>query len=61
MKPWRKRFAKTIVRAVAIYDERFCRIWKFYLIAVELDFLHDPCGVTSAGDIRLKLKTTNTI
>ncbi len=27
-------------RAVAIYDERFCRMWEFYLAAVELEFLH---------------------
>ena len=24
----------------AIYDERFCRMWEFYLAAVELEFLH---------------------
>jgi hypothetical protein len=23
-----------------IYDERFCRMWEFYLAAVELEFLH---------------------
>ena len=26
--------------AAAIYDERFCRMWEFYLAAVELEFLH---------------------
>ena len=25
---------------MAIYDERFCRMWEFYLAAVELEFLH---------------------
>jgi cyclopropane-fatty-acyl-phospholipid synthase len=25
---------------VRIYDERFCRMWEFYLAAVELEFLH---------------------
>ena len=37
---WRERFAKNRARAAAIYDERFCRMWEFYLTAVELEFLH---------------------
>jgi cyclopropane-fatty-acyl-phospholipid synthase len=39
VKHWRQRFAKYRAQAVAIYDERFCRMWKFYLAAVELEFL----------------------
>ena len=37
---WRERFAKNRSRAVALYDERFCRMWEFHLAAVELEFLH---------------------
>ena len=37
---WRQRFAARRDEARAIYDERFCRMWEFYLIAVELGFLH---------------------
>jgi len=37
---WRERFAKNRERAAQIYDERFCRMWEFYLAAVELEFLH---------------------
>lgn len=40
VKHWRERFAKNRDRAAAIYDERFCRMWEFYLAAVELEFLH---------------------
>jgi cyclopropane-fatty-acyl-phospholipid synthase len=40
VKYWRERFAKNRAQAVAIYDERFCRMWEFYLAAVELEFLH---------------------
>jgi cyclopropane-fatty-acyl-phospholipid synthase len=40
VKHWRERFAKNRAQAVAIYDERFCRMWEFYLAAVELEFLH---------------------
>ena len=37
---WRERFAQNRERAAQIYDERFCRMWEFYLAAVELEFLH---------------------
>ena len=37
---WRRALrAKPRTRG-AIYDERFCRMWEFYLAAVELEFLH---------------------
>jgi cyclopropane-fatty-acyl-phospholipid synthase len=37
---WRERFARNRARAAEIYDERFCRMWEFYLSAVELEFVH---------------------
>ena len=37
---WRKRFAANREQAKRIYDERFCRMWEWYLSAVELEFLH---------------------
>jgi cyclopropane-fatty-acyl-phospholipid synthase len=37
---WRQRFAQKRDKAVQIMDERFCRMWEFYLAAVELEFLH---------------------
>lgn len=37
---WRERFAVNREAAKALYDERFCRMWEFYLSAVELGFLH---------------------
>jgi cyclopropane-fatty-acyl-phospholipid synthase len=37
---WRERFAARRDEAVALYDERFCRMWEFYLNAVELGFQH---------------------
>ncbi|MFT5181007.1 MAG: cyclopropane-fatty-acyl-phospholipid synthase [Alphaproteobacteria bacterium] len=37
---WRRRFAARRDEAVALYDERFCRMWEFYLVAVELGFLN---------------------
>jgi cyclopropane-fatty-acyl-phospholipid synthase len=40
VKHWRERFAKNRAYAAAIYGERFCRMWEFYLAAVELEFLH---------------------
>ncbi|MBL4597565.1 MAG: class I SAM-dependent methyltransferase [Rhizobiaceae bacterium] len=37
---WRKNFEAKREQAAALYDERFCRMWEFYLGAVELGFLH---------------------
>jgi cyclopropane-fatty-acyl-phospholipid synthase len=37
---WRLRFAANREAAARLYDERFCRMWEFYLAAVELGFLH---------------------
>ena len=32
---WRERFAANRERAKALFDERFCRMWEFYLAASE--------------------------
>ena len=37
---WRQRFTANRDKAAELYDERFCRMWEFYLCAVELGFLH---------------------
>ena len=37
---WRKRFAHNRDKAVALYDERFARMWEFYLSSSELSFRH---------------------
>ncbi len=38
LREWRRRFADHRERAVAIYDERFCRMWEFYLAGAECSF-----------------------
>jgi cyclopropane-fatty-acyl-phospholipid synthase len=38
LKHWRQRFAARREEAKAIYDERFCRMWEFYLAASESAF-----------------------
>ena len=35
---WRRRFAANRTRAVELYDERFCRMWEYYLAAVDVGF-----------------------
>lgn len=40
LKHWRERFTANREKAGALYDERFCRMWEFYLGAAELGFLH---------------------
>ena len=38
LKAWRERFLARRVEAAAMYDERFCRMWEFYLAACEAGF-----------------------
>ena len=38
LKVWRERFMARRDEAKAIYDERFCRMWEFYLAASEAAF-----------------------
>ncbi len=40
LKHWRERFAANRDKAKALYDERFCRMWEFYLAACEVSFLY---------------------
>lgn len=37
---WRRRFRANWERAKALYDERFCRMWEFYLAGSEMGFRH---------------------
>ena len=44
LKHWHDRFMARVDEAQEIYDERFCRMWRFYLVASELTFrLHRQC------------------
>ena len=36
---WYDRFMSNIDRIREIYDDRFCRMWRFYLVASEMSFL----------------------
>ncbi|MCB1469217.1 MAG: class I SAM-dependent methyltransferase [Rhizobiaceae bacterium] len=40
LKHWRERFLANWSRAAAIRDERFCRMWEFYLAGSEVAFRH---------------------
>ena len=41
LRAWRERFMANRDKAVALYDERFCRMWEFYLASSEAAFRHD--------------------
>jgi len=41
LKEWRRRFRLHWEDARALYDERFCRMWDFYLAGSEMAFRHD--------------------
>jgi cyclopropane-fatty-acyl-phospholipid synthase len=38
LRQWRRRFAANRSRIAKLYDERFCRMWEFYLTGSELAF-----------------------
>jgi cyclopropane-fatty-acyl-phospholipid synthase len=40
LRAWRQRFLANRDAVRALYDERFCRMWEFYLIGSELAFRH---------------------
>ena len=42
---WRKRFTKNREKAVALYDDRFYRMWELYLTSAEMGFRHDGIAV----------------
>jgi cyclopropane-fatty-acyl-phospholipid synthase len=45
LKAWRHRFAAHRQEVAALYDERFCRMWEFYLAISEIAFRHRGCMV----------------
>ncbi len=40
LRHWHKRFLARRDEAVKLYDERFCRMWEFYLVGSEMSFRH---------------------
>jgi cyclopropane-fatty-acyl-phospholipid synthase len=40
LRAWRERFLARREEAKTLYDERFCRLWEFYLAASECAFRH---------------------
>ena len=42
---WRTRFVDHWDKAKEIYDERFCRMWEFYLAGAEMSFRHHVLNV----------------
>jgi cyclopropane-fatty-acyl-phospholipid synthase len=45
LQAWRARFAAHRGEIAAIYDERFCRMWEFYLAISEIAFRYRGCMV----------------
>jgi cyclopropane-fatty-acyl-phospholipid synthase len=38
LRAWRERFAQNRMQVAALFDERFCRMWEFYLAGSEASF-----------------------
>jgi cyclopropane-fatty-acyl-phospholipid synthase len=45
LEAWRGRFAAHRDEIADLYDERFCRMWEFYLAVSEIAFRHRGCMV----------------
>jgi len=45
LRAWRQRFLANRAAAAALYDERFCRMWEFYLASFEASFRYDDLVV----------------
>ena len=45
LKVWRQRFLARREEAVRLTDERFCRMWEFYLASSEMAFRHQGLNV----------------
>ena len=41
LREWRRRFKAHWKEAAELYDERFCRMWEFYLAGAEMAFRHE--------------------
>lgn len=52
LKAWRERFMARRDEAKALYDERFCRMWEFYLAASETAFRHQGLMVFQIQMVR---------
>jgi cyclopropane-fatty-acyl-phospholipid synthase len=50
LKAWRERFMAQRDEIVALYDERFCRMWEFYLAISELGFRY---GISNVFQVQL--------
>ncbi len=38
LKAWRERFLANRGQVLAMFDERFCRMWEYYLVTSEIAF-----------------------
>jgi len=45
LREWRRRFMERRETAARIYDERFCRMWEFYLAGSETSFRNEGMAV----------------
>ena len=45
LRKWRERFAARREEAVEMYDEKFARMWEFYLAACEGVFMHGSANI----------------
>ena len=48
LRHWRERFMRSQRQDGRVYDQRFCRMWEFYLASSDLPFRYGPLMVFQA-------------
>ena len=64
LRHWRQRFLDNWDKAADLYDERFCRMWEFYLAGSEVSFRHQGqmvAQIQMTKDVRAVPQTRNYI
>ena len=54
LKAWRERFRAEWQAVVQMYDERFCRMWEYYMASSEL-------GFRELGDMNMQIQLTRSV
>ena len=54
LKAWRERFRAEWQAVARMYDERFCRMWEYYLASSEL-------GFRAGGDMNMQIQLTRSV
>jgi cyclopropane-fatty-acyl-phospholipid synthase len=59
LRHWRERFMANREKAAALYDERFVRMWEFYLAGSEMAFTHEAFHIFQIQIVKKRTAVPN--